>query len=483
MRFIDGPNITPDKLAEAINGLRRGRPARAMFPVIPKESRYDFLFDDFQDRPAMLLDPDPQTAHYLIRLGETMVDPNPFDSSSDSDIPSAITYFGQFIDHDVTKQSLVNQPTFQNPITPMSLEEIGSATNSRTFGLDLDSLYGPAIEPNAAYEIPRNQDNQNLLLTELTAGAPFVAELPREADPPHSAFIGDRRNDENLMVSQLHLAFMLAHNRLVTEGTDFEQARRTLRQHYQWLVINDYLNWVADPSVVTAVLNGRLNLFDPPDDDVFMPLEFAVGAFRFGHSMIRDSYNYNSTFDGPFLFQLLLPGFLATYHHIPGEWIIDWNRFLDGTNRARRIGTTLAQGLSVMEDGQGGVLPFGLATLDLLKGFLMRLPTGEAVANRLGQEISSHTLLSVVTGEQRKILTGFGFENRTPLWFYTLAEAKAVGHHGRLGPVGSAIVASVLIGLARKSKDSYLRYPNWRPTLGNNGRFELSDLLRFAGVL
>ena len=482
MRFIDGPNIPPDKLAEAINGLRRGKPATAMFPVIQKQSRYGFLFEDFQDHPAMLLDPDPQTANHLVRLGETMVDPDPFDSAADSNIPSAYTYFGQFIDHDVTRQSLVNQPTFQDPITPMSLDEIGSASNSRTFGLDLDCLYGPAIEPNAAYEIPRNADNQHQLLTELTAGEPYVAELPREADPPHFALIGDRRNDENLMVSQLHLAFMLAHNRLVTEGANFEQARRILRQHYQWLVINDYLNWVADNGVVTAVLNGGLNLFDPPDDDVFVPLEFAVGAFRFGHCMIRDSYNYNSTFDGPFLFQLLLPGFLVSYHHIPGEWIIDWNRFLDGTNKARRIRTTLAQGLSVMEDGQGGVLPFGLATLDLLKGFLMRLPTGEAIANRLGQEISSTALLSVMTNEQRTILTEGGFENRTPLWFYTLAEAQAVGN-GRLGPVGSAIVASVLIGLARKSKDSYLRYPNWRPTLGNNGQFELSDLLRFAGVL
>ncbi len=482
MRFIDGPNIPPDKLAEAINGLRRGKPLRAMFPVIPKESRYGFLFQDFQDNPAKLLDPDPQTAKYLVRLGETMVDPNPFDSTSDSDIPSAYTYFGQFIDHDVTRQALVNKPTFEDPITPMSLEEIGSASNSRTFGLDLDCLYGPAIEQNAAFEIPRNPGNQNQLLTELTAGTPFVPELPREADSPHFARIGDRRNDENLMVSQLHLAFMLAHNKLVAQGANFEQARQILRQHYQWLVVNDYLNWVADPGVVTAVLNDGLNLFDPPDDDVFMPLEFAVGAFRFGHCMIRDSYNYNSTFDGPFLFQLLLPGFLVNYHHIPGEWTIDWNRFFDGTNRARRMGTTLAQGLSRMEDGQGGVLPFGLATLDLLKGFLMRLPTGEAVANHLGQEISPNALRAAVTDEQAQILSEGGFENRTPLWFYTLAEARAVGN-GRLGPVGSAIVASVLIGLARKSKDSYLRYENWTPTLGNNGQFELSDLLRFAEVL
>ena len=311
-----------------------------------------------------------------------MVETDPPNPNSDSDIPSAYTYFGQFIDHDVTRQSLVNQPTFQGPITPLSSDDIRGASNSRTFGLDLDCLYGPAIEPDAAYEIPKN-DQQ--LKTELTASAPFVPELPREEHPPHSALIGDRRNDENLIVSQLHLAFMLAHNKLVAQGANYEEARQTLRQHYQWIVINDYLMWVADPTIVNAVLNRQLNLFDPPDDDVFMPLEFAVGAFRFGHSMIRDGYNYNQIFPRIRLFQLLLPGFLVTYHHFPGEWTIDWNRFLDGTNKSRRFDTILARGLSRMTDPQGGVMPFGLATLDLLKGFLMSLPTGEAVAGLLGQ--------------------------------------------------------------------------------------------------
>jgi hypothetical protein len=197
--------------------------------------------------------------------------------------------------------------------------------------------------------------------------------------------------------------------------------------------------------------------------------------------MIRDGYNYNKTFPRTRLFQLLLPGFLETYHHIPGEWTIDWNRFFE-TNKARQFDTTLARGLSRMDDGQGGVLPFGLATLDLLKGFLMRLPTGEAVANYLGQEISADALQAAMTEQQKQILTAGGFENRTPLWFYVLAEARAAGT-GHLGSVGSAIVASVLIGLARKSKDSYLREKHWTPTLGKDGQFDLPDLLRFAEVL
>jgi Animal haem peroxidase len=478
-RFNDGPNLSPDELTKVVTDLRRGKPVKAVFPIIPRESRYGFLFEDLQANQANLLDPAPETAQELIKLGATMVDQQPLNPAFDSEIPSAYTYLGQFIDHDLTRQSLANPPKTSGPITPLSSDEIRASSNLRSFGLDLDCLYGPAIEPNTAYEIPRKQDDG--LATELTAGAPFAPELPREQAAPHAALIGDRRNDENLMVSQLHLAFMLAHNKLVAQGNNFEKARQKLRRHYQWIVINDFLAKVADPVIVKDVWDGKLNLFDPPDDDVFMPLEFAVAAFRFGHAMIRDGYNYNETFDKVHLFQVLLPGFLVTYHHIPGEWIIDWNRFLN-TNKARSFDTTLAKGLVRIDDGQGHVSPFGLATMDLIKGFLMSLPTGEAVARHLGMEISPDVLLKNLPDNQKEILSGSVFAGRTPLWFYILAEAQAVGK-GRLGPVGSAIVASVLIGLARKSKDSYLRDPNWKPTLGNNGKFDLSDLLRFAEVL
>jgi hypothetical protein len=85
---------------------------------------------------------------------------------------------------------------------------------------------------------------------------------------------------------------------------------------------------------------------------------------------------------------------------------------------------------------------------------------------------------------QANVLQSTGFLTRTPLWYYPLAEAK---HHGgqRLGPVGSIILAEVLIGLVRRSDDSILRTPGWTPTLpaATPGRFELADLLRFAKVL
>ena len=85
---------------------------------------------------------------------------------------------------------------------------------------------------------------------------------------------------------------------------------------------------------------------------------------------------------------------------------------------------------------------------------------------------------------QRQALTTGSLLERTPLWYYVLAEA-AHGGGNRLGPVGSTIVADVLIGLVRRSEDSILAQPDWAPTLPSRqpGTFTLFDLLAFAGVL
>jgi hypothetical protein len=479
-RFTDGPNISPAQIAQAASQFRAASSPAAIFPITPREQHYGFLFDDLQMDPANLLIPDKNSAQNLITLGQTMVDPDPVDTALDSQVPSAYTYLGQLIDHDVTRQAFTNPPIPDVTSLPLSLDEIRSIPNARSAGLDLDCIYGPAIEQGASYEVPRDPQNKKLKL-ERMAGLPPTPELPREPNTPHPPLIGDRRNDENLMISQLHLAFMLAHNKLVDQNATFETARQTLRRHYQWMVVNDYLFKIADPTIVNAVLEGKLDQFDPPDDDTFMPLEFSVAAFRFGHTMIRDRYNYNGLFERVQLFQLFLPGFLVDYNHIPLDWKIDWTRFIDGRNMARRFDTTLAQGLSRLDNGGGK--PLGLATIDLLKAFILRLPTGEAVARRLGEpELSRNDLLKAVSKDQAKALSKDSFAGRTPLWFYILAEAQLWGT-GRLGPVGSRIVASVTIGLVRKSKDSYLRIKDWSPTLGTKSRFDLPDLFQFAGLL
>jgi hypothetical protein len=481
---------------------------------------FGFLFPGLQNDPNNLLPETPDTRDHLVFLGQTMRDPGPGDETDpgNSTIPAIYTYFGQFVDHDVTLEAAsapLPNLLAQN-VTPLAMSVItGTLKNLRTASLDLDSVYG-----KPAPRDPANQDKMQLgTVTPLNGGVVPVLrppgkddfnDLPREApspDPTHdrAALIGDPRNDENLIVAQLHLAFLRAHNAIVDEGNGFVKARRMLRQHYQHIVIHDFLKRVCDPAIVDGILQNGNQVYDPPQGAFFLPLEYAVAAYRFGHTMVRDEYDFNLNFNtsGPpaapaslallFTFTALSGEVGFGFPTLPDNWIVQWENLVDGgapAGMARRIDTMLAEpGLFQLRNLIGQIEPglaSRLATRNLLRGYLLRMPTGQAVAGALGITPLTPAELSAAAGsvDQVEVLDHAGYLDRTPLWYYLLAEA-AHGGGNHLGPVGSTIVAEVLIGLVRRSKDSILTAANWTPTLpaAQAGTFTLADLLRLAGVL
>ena len=221
---------------------------------------------------------------------------------------------------------------------------------------------------------------------------------PRNADPLHdrAALIGDPRNDENLIIAQLHLAFLKAHNRLVDQGRTFEEARRLLRQHYQHIVLHDFLKRVADPAIVDAIITDGNRFYDAMGEPFFLPLEFTVAAFRFGHTMIRDTYDFNLNFPDATLGLLFtftaLSGELGDFDTLPDNWIIQWERFIaagGGRNKARKFDTKLVRRPVPAPDGHrrdpsSRPDAANLAVRNLLRGYGLRMPTGQAMANRLG---------------------------------------------------------------------------------------------------
>jgi Animal haem peroxidase len=478
---------------------------------------FDFLFPTLQNDPANLLPQAATTPARLKELGRTMVDPGA--ATGDSTIPAIYTYFGQFVDHDITLESgsFTTAKLLSSTMAPLPLATIrNDLKNLRTATLELDSLYGPPA--------PRAFPNLNKMLigrvtslegTEKPSLRPSgkgddndLPRKPRSPDFAHdrAARIGDPRNDENLIIAQLHLAFLKAHNRLVDQGRTFALARRVLRQHYQHIVVQDFLKRIADPAIVNGILTGGNRFYDALAEPFFLPLEFTVAAYRFGHTMIRDDYDFNLNFNrggdpGSFPADLgllftftALSGELGDFDTLPDNWIIEWERFVDsGTgaaNKARKFDTKLANGLFHLQSAKGleetPADAARLAVRNLLRGYGLRMPTGQAVANHLGITPLTATQLKTAAASttQASVLQNTGFLIRTPLWYYLLAEAKHQGGQ-RLGPVGSTIVAEVLIGLVRRSDDSILRTPGWIPTLpaATPGRFELADLLRFAKVL
>jgi Animal haem peroxidase len=512
-RLPHGKAITIDEFREARDTLTaRSADITLGFAAAQPLTTQDFgfLFPELQQNPNNLLPQSGATRNALVELGRAMLDDDPT-SDEDTDIPAAYTYFGQFVDHDITLDlESAELPELVDPdLVPLSLEQIeNDLQNARTATLELDSVYG----------LPAERDPQNGRKMRLGTVSEFVSrppgkddfnDVPREgrsSDPEHdrAALIGDARNDENTIIAQLHVAFLRAHNQLVDGGRTFGAARRVLRKHYQHIVLHDFLKRIADPQVVDQTIQqNRVYLPDP--GNTFMPLEFSVAAYRFGHSMVRAEYDFNLNFlpaDLGLLFTFTaLSGQLGEFDTLPENWIIQWPNFVDvdePATRTRRIDTKLVEPLFTLPDLRGRPRQGDrarLAVRNLLRGYLLRLPTGQAVARALRQKLSGVRDIPVLgpnrirnaaaSPDQVQKLEAGGFLERTPLWYYILAEAALLEEGQRLGPVGSTIVAEVLVGLIRRSENSILRTGDFQPTLpsAQPGTFTLTDLLRVARVL
>ncbi len=484
-------------------------------------TRCAYLFDELQDDPAHRLPESPATVQQLIELGETMFDPDN-DPAIVSNIPSAYTYFGQFVDHDITlismpRLTLRPEPTCDftaTPLAPLPLKVVlDKVRNKRS----------PILELDVIYKCPAPRDGERMHLGQVSkSGLPLIQmkdmndekidkdennDLPRQSLSSNKKFdraalIGDPRNDQNLIASQLHVAFLRAHNAIVDRGNSFEKAQTLLRQHYQWILIDDFLKTIADPAIVDDILTRPDPLYNPLAGGFFMPLEFTVAAYRFGHSMVRSVYYFNQWFLGIGFDLLFTLKMLGTHPTLPDSGVIQWEHFVKGgglgnLNLARPMDTQMTEPLFKLLNEVGDPMPCErrLAVLSLLRGYILRMPTGQAVARALmkrGRNVPVMTAQEIedkaANKKQRDLLKTSRFSKCTPLWFYILAEAAHFGGGNRLGPVGSTLVAEVLIGLVRRSSDPILgepgTSPTWSPTLGTTtGKFDLRDLLRLAKVL
>jgi hypothetical protein len=494
---------------------------------------FGYLFPDLQNDPDSLLPELPDTLNNLALLGATMLDPGD-DPQFNSRIPSAYTYLGQFIDHDIaftkidkTPPTLTDSCALDDPgLRPWSSAEINAkVTNQRRALLQLDCVYG-AVAPNPAP--PRAKgDDQSMAVGMVTPNPKSLAVPGKDVDNDlvrtamsavakndRVAMIGDPRNDQNLIVSQLHVAFLRAHNAivkflrgkaLVQPGHEFREAQRILRQHYHWMVLHDFLKQIADPDVVDEVLANPNRIY--PLNKFFLPLEFTVAAYRFGHGMIRSTYYLNNNIPVETLARLFTLTALSDdlkptpgqgFRTLPDSKVIQWRRFIGGSgnkNVARQIRTRLVEPLFSLLDATDQPVPCErrLAVQDLKRGYMMRIPTGQAVARALGIPIMPANEIEAVAADntQLKVLQQCGFSSCTPLWFYCLAEAAHSARQtgkSHLGPVASRLVAEVIIGLIRASKDSILASdfnPHGAfPMFGKTpGEFTLPDLLQLAGVL
>jgi hypothetical protein len=449
----------------------------------------------FPASPSFL--PDPQL---LTDLGKPRGQMQEGTRAPDNDaIPAGFTYFGQFVDHDITFDPVSNIARQNDP---------DSLHNFRTPRFDLDSVYG--LGPGTTPHLYNRHDPDRLL-----TGRNDVGELDLPRNSQNIALIGDPRNDENILISQMHVAFLHFHNGIVEflrkkkenrqqhmlPGESlFETAQRLVRWHYQWIVVHDFLPRIVGNQQVDSLLtvhgDGRHEIqlaFYNPTNNPFIPVEFAAAGYRFGHSMIRPDYQLNNEifatiFGRPSADPL---SHLGGSRQLPDFWQIRWPLFFkfprQGTPQfSRMINAKLAQPLmnlpeSVLGEKEHERHPErrSLAARNLLRGRALGLPSGQAAATEVGETPLTNQELG---------LRGTGWGGEAPLWFYVLAEANKAPQRGkRLGPVGGRIVAETLLGLLEHDRHSFVKAQTpWkprRPIAPEAGTFTFPDLVRFADVV
>lgn len=428
----------------------------------------------------------------------------------DSTIPAGFTYFGQFVDHDVT---------FDVSSTLTSETDANTLNNMRSPAMDLDSVYGrgPALQPYL-YVFPTSGPDSAIKFQLGTnrnarAGGPGGTagiggmkvqtdfDVPRIHNPlnpaasSNTAIIGDPRNDENLIVTQFHHTMLKFHNRVVDmlllagfNGDIFVEAKKRVIHHYQWAVVNDFLTRICGKPVVDHALAS----VNAPVGSAFrMPVEFAVAAYRFGHSMIRNNYWINFNFINASLSEVFQ---FNRNPNLPvlSNWVVDFNAFFDTgvavpvNNKAKKIDSVLANGLESIPGGSG--IMAILATRNLRRGLALGLPSGQKLAKSFG--IVPMTNAQLTQGLPQNEINILASANgillkKTPLWYYILREATVLAAGDKLGPLGAKIVADTFIRMLKRDITSYLNVPGgFTPMLpsATPGNFTVADLVIFAGV-
>jgi hypothetical protein len=330
-------------------------------------------------------------------------------------IPAGYTYFGQYVDHDLTF----------DPSSTLH-DVLDSLGDFRAPRFDLDSLYGSGtMDQPFMYDWTRpDHRGVKLLVGHNPEGPEFAThDLPRNQQG--RALIGDARDDENLIVAQLHLLFIRFHNKVVdfvldhkpniTSATLFEEAQRLVRWHYQWIVKEDFLpRIVGDKAATTTPKHFTWDRGEGP----FLPVEFSVAAFRFGHSMVRNDYRVNDQHPNtPILTPRVRFGpTLAGFRRLPAGLEIEWKHFFliepaTVPQRSMRIDPSLSAQLAHLPPDDAS-LPF----LNLRRGSALGLPSGGHVAEAMEVEpLEEHELLAPLPPDVGDRVREVVIE-RTPLW-------------------------------------------------------------------
>ena len=462
-----------------------------------------------------------QRAATAAMLGELAVHMKVCDlpgSDDNTTIPAGYTYLAQMAAHDIVHN-----------IAPLPrLGEISEyfARDFRSERLIFDTMYGGG--PSATqlpYSIngrPRNQRHELRLGRNPKSEAgltgprpvpmddrpardigrvscPHLSDRPGEGVP--DALIADPRNDDHLLISQLLALFHALHNIVsaklaagdggsATPNDDFRTYRRFLEARkivaivWRKVIVNDLLKRLLEPGVHAYYASAQTRYptdFIDKTDDGRVPVEFSHAAYRFGHVMIRFSYELNdrrlngAELETASIGEILDRSSSRQPRRLPVActWLVDWSRFFDmgdgqKLNFSRRItpvvhGSLAGDSYFPNENGADG----GLFYRDFIRGvdagirsvasLIAGLKPSERQRSRLLNDPNyrEHEIglwLNPCGGHKFSTADQISLSQDPPLLFFILFEAAHEHNGERLGILGSTIIAEVFFAALKKTQ-------------------------------
>ena len=440
-----------------------------------------------------------------------------------SAIPSGYSYLMQLIAHDLVASA-------------SSLARIDNGrmalNNNRSAKLRLESIYdcGPEGSPllyepsltgdSTTPRAPLTSLRLGPLNTQQKFGCPLrdlarvnltksVEDLTADVNKPSAprtalpglpdVIVGDPRNDDHAIISQLTVVFHLLHNGLVemTKGmpTHSRYAEAAFnRYYYARMAATLIFRNVIRLDVLKRFLHPEIyrlyNVDDPPFVDGFedaVPLELTHGALRVCHSMLRNHYQLNDRGEGFPLSEILLENSVnrAAKMPLPENWAAAWSFFFDiagqkpPANMSVQLGPHYHSLLATdqlfppIDDVQvSGTKKGGLAYRDMLSAALAGLWSVPSLIKRLSGDGSPRAKLFEAwpladQAGREKALQDWMLEHQyspyemtvaeretlakdPPLPFFLMFEALEDGKGARFGLLGSIIVAETIFGVLSK---------------------------------
>jgi len=432
-----------------------------------------------------------------------------------------LTYFGQFIDHDIdltptgtTEQLTIDIPAGDTAFTPGSQLSLDRSTfaagtgengvpreqvNIITSFVDASNVYGSSEDITKL--LRADTGNSAYLLTSDNGYAPTMGQLRAvyptlDADHPEliagvptdDAYVGgDIRINENVALTSMHTAWIGEHNhqvdKLKGEHPDwsqdqlFDAARIVVEAQYQNVVFNEYLPFLLGEENIPDYAGYNSNI------DPSISTEFATAAFRLGHSQLS-SVMHRTNEDG----STVADGDLGLFDAFFSPSELDNGGGVDALMRGLAGGAGQEIDQNIVDDvrnllfansGQGT----DLASLNIVRGRDHGIPTLNDMRVELGldpyADFSDLTQNAALQAQFAAVYTSI---DEVDLWVGGLAEEKVPG--SQLGSTFHSIVLDQFMRL-RDGDRLYFedRLKDFPELLQEIKETSLSDvLLRNTGI-